>query len=474
MKRIIYFKVLIFTLICLCSSSCKREKNEGLNSFNKEIIPTSYSTSHIVAKQKKLTNDWWKDFKNEALNKIIEKSLKNNFTIKSAYNRLNQSKAIAKVGGSTRYPHVNGSLTGSRVDTKIKGFPSTNTNQFSVGLSVSYEIDFLGRQKNQVEALDYDVLSTKEDISIAMISIASQITSTWYQLYELHKHLIILSEQLKLKKKDSAFVKTQFKNGQIPINTLWQKQQVVLLGSDELLKIKSNISLLENSMSVLTGRAPGSYHFKFVDGPHFLPLLPKIGIPLDLIQSRPDIRKAYFNLLAADKRIGVAIKDRFPKLSLSASGDSSEEKVSKLFQNWISSLAGNLLAPLIDGGRRKAQVIKEKASYRLLLNQYGDTVINAIREVEDAMILERSKTLLHKSILTQVELAKKMSLIARNKHLSNQINLTAYYLAKINYSDSMRRLWVSQRESIEIRINLYKALASTWSSSSTNKLKKEK
>ena len=86
-----------------------------------------------------------------------------------------------------------------------------------------------------------------------------------------------------------------------------------------------------------------------------LPALPATGVPAELVERRPDVRKAFADLMAADRRVGAAIANRYPKLSLTAGVSSSPEYLRDLFDNWLASLAANLVAPLFDGGERKAE-----------------------------------------------------------------------------------------------------------------------
>ncbi len=108
-----------------------------------------------------------------------------------------------------------------------------------------------------------------------------------------------------------------------------------------------------------------------------------------LLERRPDVRTAWLQIQAADQRVAAAVADRFPRLSLTGRATTANEQIEDLFDNWLASLAANLLAPLVDGGQRRAEVDRTRAVAAEALHDYGQTILEALAEVEDALVLEQ-------------------------------------------------------------------------------------
>ena len=193
-----------------------------------------------------------------------------------------------------------------------------------------------------------------------------------------------------------------------------------------------------------------------------LPPQPQTGLGSELIQRRPDIRLAYFRVQAADQRTASAIADRFPKLSLSASIDTTAPNLQSLFNNWIATLAGNLILPIVDGGRRIAEVERNKAVAAESLNSYATTILQAIKEVEDALIQEQQQRQLINSLNIQYSFSQKANEQIRLRYMYGAIDFLRVLTTQINQQTLERSRISAKRQLIEFRIQLYRSLAGSW------------
>lgn len=190
-----------------------------------------------------------------------------------------------------------------------------------------------------------------------------------------------------------------------------------------------------------------------------LPALPETGVPLELIQRRPDVQSIYYALRAADRDLAAAISSQYPRLSLSASASSVADNVGNLFKDWTLSLAGNLLAPVFYAGRLRAEVDRNEAVKAELLNTYSQTVLTAFREVEDALALERNQTRSIASIEAQLDLARQ-SYEQLRLEFFNGISDYLDVLVALTEQQRLERALVSARLNLlEYRIALHRALA---------------
>ena len=190
-----------------------------------------------------------------------------------------------------------------------------------------------------------------------------------------------------------------------------------------------------------------------------LPPIPHAGLPAELIQRRPDVQKAFHQLQAADKDLAVALSNRYPRLTLSASGASTGNTFGSLFEDWTSNFVGNLLVPIFDGGQRSAQVNRNKAIKNEHLFAYGQKVLTAFQEVENALIQEKKQSETIASLETQVDLVKQTYEQLRIEYLNGLSDYLDVLTALTNEQRLQRDLISAKLDLIEYRVALYRALA---------------
>jgi outer membrane protein TolC len=191
-----------------------------------------------------------------------------------------------------------------------------------------------------------------------------------------------------------------------------------------------------------------------------LPPLPVTGIPAELLNRRPDVQRDFLAVLAADRDLASAISDQYPRISLTGSVTTAAEKPENLFREWIASIAGQIVAPLFDGGQRRAEVDRTSAVAQQRIADYERTVLIAYREVEDALARERY---LHERIASlniQLELARQSSIQLREQYVFFGETDYLDVLSAITEEQRLQRAALSARlELVLARIALYVALA---------------
>jgi outer membrane protein TolC len=190
--------------------------------------------------------------------------------------------------------------------------------------------------------------------------------------------------------------------------------------------------------------------------------LPAAGLPAELVQRRPDIRAAWARLQAADQRLAVAAAERLPRLSLSGQLGSEAEHIGDLFDNWLAALAGNLIGPIIDGGRRRAEIERNQAVVAEELHRYGQTVLTALAEVEDALVRERQQLLYIEKLDRQQSLAEQAIERIRDRYVNGGEDYQRVLTALLSLQGLQRNRLSAQRELYEFRIQLCRALAGSW------------
>ena len=403
---------------------------------------------------------WWTALGDDQLDTLIERSLSGNLSLRGTWDRLDQSAATARRAGAALYPSLTGTAEASRTRTVPDGRPRVYQNTFSLGLAAAYEVDLWGRVRSTVNAAELEVRATREDLVTAAMSLAAEVAGTWYRIVDQRGQMRLLDEQIRTNEEYLELVTLRFRRGKVSAVDVLQQRQLVEATRAEKVQTESNLKVLEHQLAILLGRSPQT---RIAGGalPALAPL-PRTGLPSELIRKRPDTRSAYYRLQEADQQVAVAVADRFPQLSLSAAAGTTAVEVRDLFENWLASIAANLTAPLLDGGRREAEVDRTRAVASERLHAYGQTVLEALKEVEDALVQESQQRRYVASLEEQLDLSAKAVGQTRGQYVTGGVDYLRVLSALQSHQRLQRSHLQAERELIQFRIELYRALGGGW------------
>jgi len=376
---------------------------------------------------------------------------------------------VSRRSDAELYPSLTGDGGASRTRTEThKGTATplaplgrTYTSNFSLGMVAAYEVDLWGRVRSTSDASALDVLVSMEDLDAAAITLTAEVAQTWYRLLESRRQLKLLDSQVRTSRQVLELAQLRFGLGKASAIDILQQQQQVESRLAEKEQTHSARMVLEHQLAVLLGKAPGTFTPGQGTMPVKLPELPATGLSADLVRRRPDVRGAHFRLAAANKRVAAAIADRFPRVSLSLQAGTSASKVRDLFDNWFATLAANLTAPIFDGDLRAAEVSRTRAVASRELHTYAQKILTAIKEVEDALAQESRQRKYIDSLARQLKLSQEVIAKTRQRYANGDKGVD--YLRILSVFDSHQRLErtsiLAQRELIDFRLRLYRALA---------------
>ncbi len=241
------------------------------------------------------------------------------------------------------------------------------------------------------------------------------------------------------------------------------QQRQILAETEALLPpMESTCAVAMNALRTLLGKYPqDALPIQSKQLPD-LPDLPALGLPADLLATRPDIRSAGLALRAADWRVAAARADRLPSLRLSASAGYQADSWSLLFDNWMAMLAGSVTGPIFEAGRRKAEVMRTQAVVDERLAQYRLTVITAVREVEDALVQETKQGAYIEALDRQLRIAREAHEQAMDRYRKG-LNSYLPVLSALTTIQHIERAMVRARLNHALfRQQLHLALGGAW------------
>jgi len=414
-----------------------------------------------------LPDRWWTSFKDTTLNTLVDSALASNLDLAAAWQRFRAAEAVRAREGGDRWPQLAASAQ-SALNRPKPDFAGGENVQ--LGVAAGYEVDLWGRIRNQVKAETYRSLASLADYQTAAISLSAEIALTWYRLQAALSQLNLSEEQIVTNENIVRLIRARFGGGQVRAVDILRQTQLLEATRDQKIFFETNVALLEHQLAILLGRAPQeSPKMDSIRLPE-LPPLPETGLPLELVRRRPDIRQAFLQLQAADRDWAAAVRNRYPRLNVRLSGQLRANDFQSLFENWAYTLGGNLLAPLFYGGSLQAEADRNEAIKKQRLYTYGQTVLTAFREVEDALIRESKQGERMEVLKKRLELANKTNNQLRNEFLNG---LSAYLdvLLGLDQEQQLRRDYIDARlEQLEIRIALYRALAGGFETTETRNL----
>lgn len=401
-----------------------------------------------------LSERWWTDFGNANMDSLVNQALQSNFDLETAWQRLRAAQAVVDRESAARYPDLN-----VRVGGEIERPKSPGDEKLRLGITSEYEIDLWGRVSASIAVQHYRAKATHADYQTAALSLSAEVVRTYFQLTSAQNRLALFNHQIETNEKVLSLIKARFGSGQTRSVDILRQKQLIESTREQKITTESQIQVLEHQFAVLLGHPPKE---KIAFTTHPLPDLPPIpnaGLPTELIQRRPDVQKAYNQLQAADRELAVALSNRYPRLTLTASGSSTGNTFGSLFEDWTRNLAGNLLVPIFDGGQRRADVKRNKAIKSEQLYAYGQKVLTALQEVENALIQEKKQTEQIASIETQVTLVRQTYEQLRLEYLNGISDYLDVLTALTNEQRLQRDLISAKLDLLEFRVALYRALA---------------
>lgn len=404
------------------------------------------------------SSTWWKELNRREIDSLVEQAFTNNPSIAVTRARLRQADAGVRRASASLFPSVSGDASRGTSSTSRDGRTMSESTT-GIGLSASYEVDLWGRVRAGRDAAVNSRDAVAMEVEASKLSLAGAVSTTWLQIAEQSERLDLLGKQLDTSVKALEILQLRARRGQSTSLDIAQQEQQVESLRGNIIIAESALIETQNALAILVGSPPGTVRTAASSGLPNIDPFPRTGVPAKQLNARPDVHAAWLRVAAADRDVAAAIADRYPALSITARGDSSAESAADLFDNWFANIAGNLIAPLIDGGARRADVERSRGALDEALARYREVTLDAYGEVENAIVRERTQRAFLASVRKQLEQAR----LAEERASRNYLRGQESYLRVLDAFTSrqvLERTELATRREIAIeRVNLYRALA---------------
>lgn len=443
------FRLITFTGLMLVLTGCIPYSFKG---EHKPLTGTSHNYSLPIETNENFSEPWWYTFERDALNQIIIRGFKNNYDVLEATANLTEARALKQNTAADLFPQIDLGGDISKQWQRSNGQQTVS----DIGAELSWEVDVFGRIRSAAKADKLEALARKEDIEAVKLFLSTEIADAYFGSVAAHRRLELLKEQVRLDRDLQDLLQLRLDNG-VGTNVDVLRQSARVADSQTLLPLAElDLALYENRLDVLLGMPPdGLLRVPASESLYFESALPPIGVPAALLINRPDLRAMHADLAAADADISEAIADRLPRITLTGGVEYAD---TASFAGPLTMIAGGFVQPLLDWGKRKAEVERNKALYQAKLAAFTQLYLEAVEDVENALIRENKQREFLKRLETQRNILQKTVEASEKRYTQGVDDYLPVIDSLQELRDVERDLITEQLELVFIRIDLYRAI----------------
>ena len=349
---------------------------------------------------------WWTVFDDPILNALVESAYRQNLTLQSTGIRILQARAQLGIAIGDQYPQTQQATGDATAERSSRNLPNAASAErfayvYDVGFDVAWELDFWGKFRRAVQAGVADLQASIADYDDNLVFLTSEVARVYIALRTSEERLKVAYDNVRIQAESLRLAQAQFDAGAVTELDVFQSRALLRSTEATIPGFETDIRQAKNALAILLGKLPGEID-AMLSGPGRLPPMPAeigAGIPAELLRRRPDIRLAERQLAAQSAQIGVAKADLYPSFSLFGSigyttagstnpPQSRNAGLGELLKNnsFGYSVGPSITWNLFNYGRITNRIRVEDARFQQLAVDYENTVLQAVQEVEDAMI----------------------------------------------------------------------------------------
>ncbi len=410
---------------------------------------------------------WWRNLNDPLLTALVDEALRANHDLRDAQARLRAARARRAVALAGFFPGLDAAGSGSRSMSSREAGTGLTRENYSVGLEASWELDVFGGARRDFEAAEADLEASEASLDATRVSLAAEVALSYVEMRSLQQRLRIA--QANLASQSETLRLTQWRaqaglaDSQDTAQALSSREQT----RAQIPALETSLAETQHSLDILLGLTPGSLRNR-LDAEGDLPRpseMIAVGIPVDVLRQRPDVRAAERALAAETARVGAAEAARYPSFTLSGSLGLEALTLGALgnsgAETW--SLVSGITAPIFQAGRLRAQVEAQDAAREQALVAYEQTVLEALRDVENALVsLARSRQRAQ-ALEIAAGAARSAADMARQRYSSGLIDFQPVLDAERSALSTEDSLASARADGVLALVRLYKALGGGWS-----------
>jgi NodT family efflux transporter outer membrane factor (OMF) lipoprotein len=360
--------------------------------------------------EQNLGGDWWQIFQDQQLNALENQINVSNQNLKAAEAQYTQARAVLRYYRADYYPSIGAGAAATRnriSNNRPPGHLSSNGatyNDYQIPVELSYELDVWGRVRKTVESQREQAQASAADLATINLSLHTQLAMFYFQARSLDAQEQLLNSTVAQYEQAYQLTDSRFKGGLASEVEVQQASTQLEATRAQAIDVGVLRAQYEHAIATLIGKPASSFHLSPLPLTSPPPSIP-LELPSELLERRPDIAAAERRMASANAQIGVAKAAYYPNISLGATGGFESGIITTLLSgpSILWSVGASAIAPIFDGGRRRANTDQAIAAYDQTVANYRETVLTGFQQVEDNLaalrILEKEADTQQRAVL---------------------------------------------------------------------------
>jgi outer membrane protein, multidrug efflux system len=467
---------IVAVLICMLMAGCTVGPNYQRPPAPAPA-PDAYKTQapwRVAAPKDSLPKGaWWEVFNDAELNDYEQQLLKANQSLVAAKARLDEARSLARVATAAFFPQANvdpnasrNRYSANRPEVITIGTGSLTQSTYEVPFTMSWEPDLFGKYRRGLEASNANLQATAADLYNVNLVLTAELAADYFSLRELDAEYAVVKDSVAIQQRGLQLVEARHSGGVASGLDLAQQQTLLDSTTAQLYLVQQQRDQFEHAIAVLTGNPAATFSVP-VRPLTLTPVPVPLGVPSDLLERRPDVATAERQMASANAEIGVAKSAFYPQLTLGGSGGYQSTVLSTLFTapNAIWSLGGDLLEPVVNGGRNSANLAYTKHVYDENVANYRETVLTAFQQVEDGLTGLDELSLAETKQDAAVADSRRALDIANNRYVGGVTSFLDVVTAQSVLLSNQRLATQLLGQQMVTEVALIKALGGSWDAS---------
>lgn len=425
-----------------------------------ETVPAPAAWTAVpfdIAPEDLPATDWVASFDDAQLLSFVTEGLEANPGARRALAQFDASIARLRVSRADLYPTVsaNGSVTRSQGGI---GF-NTDTTSYNLGVNTRWETDLFGRIRTQIDADRETAKASASDLAAIRLSIAGRIAQTWFDVIEAERLIDLSARDIQRQERFLRLTDRRFSSGISGSSDVRLARSSLANAQALEATRKQNYKFQMRALEVLLGRYPDASMQVPADLPE-LPVLTGAAAPNFVLNRRPDILAVEQRIAAGGYSVDAARKALYPTLSLSGSGSEQGFNLGDILdlKGIAFQIAGQLTAPLYQGGRIRANIEAQEANLRVQLETYVETALQAYQEVENALDAEQRLREREEALRVSLDEALKAEERLESRYVEGLATILQLLDSQSRSLNAEGQLISARAERLQNRVRLHVAL----------------
>jgi NodT family efflux transporter outer membrane factor (OMF) lipoprotein len=429
-----------------------------------------YGNSKVKSNERHLCA-WWTVFNDPVLNSLVQTAYQQNLTLRTAGARILEARAQLGIAVGNLFPQQQygfGEYSRIKLSQNVANPPAVAWfSDWTLGISGSWELDFWGRYRRAIEAADAELDASVENYDDVLVILISDVAANYVQYRTFEQRLTYARTNAEIQRKSFGIADDRFTNGATTERDVQQAKQALEETEALIPTLEIGKRQAANRICTLLGMPPTNLETILGKGSG-VPVAPRevvVGVPADLVRRRPDVRRAEREVAAQSARIGVAVSDLYPHLSVLGTIGVEAEHFGDLFDtpgSMIGEISPGFRWDILNYGRLVNNVRVQDARFQQLAYAYQDRVLTAGREVEDAMVLFLRSQEAAEHLDASATAAARTVSITEEQYTQGAVDFTAVYLFQTTLTEQQDELAVARGDIALGLIGVYRALGGGW------------